>query len=101
MFFPYFFCFLKEQKNMAEGQRLTVLPVYSLFFGFLAAQTANEKVDNTLRSTNGLTPMGPSLIQIAYISSVFGLSLAVNVFIWYRVSGGMFNPAVSIRYLTL
>lgn len=40
-------------------------------------------------------PSGPSLLQISYIASVFGLSLAANVFIWYRVSGGMFNPSVS------
>lgn len=70
----------------------------SLFFGFIAAQTANEKLDNTLRATSSSTSSalsGPSLLQIAYISSVFGLSLAINVFIWYRISGGMFNPAVS------
>lgn len=74
-----------------------MLFLHSLFFGFIAAQTANEKLDNTLRVANGSSAAasGPSLIQIAYISSVFGLSLAVNVFIWYRVSGGMFNPAVS------
>lgn len=61
-----------------------------LFFGFAAAQTANEK-DDTL-SGNG--EGGPSLLQIAYIATAFGMSLAVNVWIFYRVSGGMFNPAV-------
>ncbi|KAJ4385550.1 Aquaporin-1 [Gnomoniopsis smithogilvyi] len=68
-----------------------------LFFGYIAAQTGNEKADITLRSAIGApaSPPGPSLIQISYISAVFGLSLATNVFIWYRVSGGMFNPSVS------
>lgn len=68
-----------------------------LFFGFVAAQTANEKQDITLRASVGAAgaPPGPSLLQISYISAVFGLSLAANAWIWYRVSGGMFNPSVS------
>lgn len=69
-----------------------------LFFGYVAAQTANEKRDITLRAAIGAAgaPPGPSLLQISYISAVFGLSLAANAWIWYRVSGGMFNPSVSI-----
>ncbi|KAH8780138.1 aquaporin-like protein [Diaporthe sp. PMI_573] len=68
-----------------------------LFFGYIAAQTANEKKDITLRAAIGAAaaPAGPSLLQISYISSVFGLSLAANVWIWYRVSGGMFNPSIA------
>lgn len=64
-----------------------------LFFGFAAAQVANEK-DDTLAANGG---SGPSLLQITYIAATFGISLAVNVWIFYRVSGGMFNPAVSAQ----
>lgn len=63
-----------------------------LFFSYAAAQVGNEKID-TLHPP--LAQPGPSLLQIIYISAVFGVSLAVNVWIFYRVSGGMFNPAVS------
>ena len=31
-----------------------------------------------------------------YISLSFGFSLAVNAWIFFRVSGGLFNPAVSL-----
>lgn len=62
-----------------------------LFFGFLAAQTGNEKTDTLRPATQ---QPGLSLVQISYIAAVFGLSLAVNVWIFYRVSGGQFNPAV-------
>lgn len=62
-----------------------------LFFSYAAAQIGNEKVD-TLRPV--LVQPGPSLLQITYIAGVFGVSLGVNVWIFYRVSGGMFNPAV-------
>lgn len=67
-----------------------------LFFSYAAAQIGNEKLD-TLRPI--LVQPGPSLLQISYISAVFGVSLGVNVWIFYRVSGGMFNPAVSLVVL--
>lgn len=63
-----------------------------LFFSYAAAQIGNEKEDS-LPLFNA--PAGLSLLQISYIAAVFGLSLGVNVWIFYRVSGGMFNPAVS------
>lgn len=62
-----------------------------LFLSFSAAQIANEKTD-TLRPI--LQQPGLSLLQITYIAAAFGLSLGVNVWIFYRVSGGQFNPAV-------
>ncbi len=34
--------------------------------------------------------------KLFYICMCFGMSLAVNVWIFYRLSGGMFNPAVAI-----
>lgn len=89
--------------DAARGHIVAVIGEYLgttmfLFFGYVAAQTANEKQDITLRAAIGAAgvPPGPSLLQISYISAVFGLSLAANAWIWYRVSGGMFNPSVSI-----
>jgi aquaporin related protein len=38
----------------------------------------------------------PSLLQIFFISAGFGLSLTINAWIFFRVSGSAFNPAVSI-----
>jgi len=34
--------------------------------------------------------------DVLYISLVFGFSLAVNVWIFFRVSGGLFNPAITL-----
>lgn len=36
-----------------------------------------------------------------YIALCFGFSLMVNVWVFYRVSGGLFNPAVSFHLVTL
>jgi aquaporin related protein len=33
--------------------------------------------------------------QLLYISLCFGFSLAVNVWVFFRISGGLFNPAVT------
>ena len=63
-----------------------------LFFGLAAGQIANGKPD-TINRTGSQS--APSLLQLIFISSGFGVGLAVNVWIFFRVSGGMFNPAVS------
>lgn len=55
-----------------------------LFFAFGGTQIAN-----TLTS-----PDEPDLSQLLYISLSFGFSLAVTAWVFYRISGGLFNPAV-------
>ena len=55
-----------------------------LFFAFGGTQIANT-----------LTPAdAPNLGQLLYISLSFGFSLAVTAWVFYRISGGLFNPAV-------
>jgi|SRR3569833_443086 len=41
---------------------------------------------------------GLSSLTVLIISMVYGFSLLVNVWAFYRISGGLFNPAVSSRY---
>jgi aquaporin related protein len=55
-----------------------------LFFAFAATQVAN-----TL-----LADSASKIATLLYISLAFGFSLAVNVWIFFRISGGLFNPAV-------
>jgi aquaporin related protein len=45
--------------------------------------------DNTAASTVNTS-------NLLYIALAFGFSLAVNAWIFFRVSGGLFNPAVSL-----
>lgn len=60
-----------------------------LLLSFIGAQTA--LVTNSYSDPNA--PLLP--FSLMYIAASFGTALAVNVWIFYRVSGGMFNPAVS------
>lgn len=57
-----------------------------LFFAFAGTQVAN-----TPKPAEGATPNTSNLL---YASLAFGFSLMVNVWAFYRVTGGLFNPAV-------
>jgi aquaporin rerated protein, other eukaryote len=63
-----------------------------LFFSFSIAQVA-------LSSVTATDNPRPNVLNILYIALGFGCSLAINVWLFYRVSGGMFNPAVGIQLL--
>lgn len=62
-----------------------------LFFAFAATQVANMAA-----ADNPLGNAGPDVIVLLYISLAFGFSLAVTAWVFFRISGGLFNPAVSM-----
>jgi aquaporin rerated protein, other eukaryote len=64
--------------------------VLFLFFSFAPAQIA-------VTAIKGAPGNLPNPADLLYIASAFGASLAVNVWAFYRINGGMLNPAV---YLT-
>lgn len=66
-----------------------------LFFAFAGTQVANVGGRNNQSSTTGgETGFSPEVLL--YISLVFGFSLMVNVWVFFRISGGLFNPAVTL-----
>ncbi|KAG9749654.1 hypothetical protein KCU73_g6773, partial [Aureobasidium melanogenum] len=60
-----------------------------LFFAFAGTQVANIQASTTTttNATNGFSP-----IVLLYTAVSFGFSLMVNVWIFFRISGGLFNP---------
>jgi aquaporin related protein len=63
-----------------------------LFFAFGGTQVAN-----LIAAANPTTgPFNASASVLLYISLAFGFSLAVNVWVFFRISGGLFNPAVRV-----
>ncbi|KAL3469797.1 aquaporin-like protein [Aspergillus californicus] len=69
-----------------------------LFFAFAGTQVAN-----TPRPAQGLrTELDPDLIlppdfdALMYSSVSFGFSLMVNIWAFFRITGGLFNPAVTL-----
>lgn len=63
-----------------------------LFLAFSATQVVNAGAAGTSTSVP-TTPNPPALL---YISLAFGFSLAVNAWVFFRISGGLFNPAVTL-----
>ncbi|KAK4495449.1 hypothetical protein PRZ48_013780 [Zasmidium cellare] len=66
-----------------------------LFFAFSATQVANAAAAGAGTSGGSLTQV-PNTSVLLYISLAFGFSLAVNAWVFFRISGGLFNPAVTL-----
>ncbi|KAK6516801.1 hypothetical protein TWF506_006687 [Arthrobotrys conoides] len=71
--------------------------VGTFLFLFMAFSVVSVTGHRALYTQEGASPVGgsdPALV--VYIALGFAVSLGVNVWIFYRVSGGMFNPAVTL-----
>lgn len=70
-----------------------------LFFAFGGTSVANTAATYSDVATSGQQndsiTQAPNTSVLLYISLAFGFSLMVNVWVFFRVSGGLFNPAVS------
>lgn len=60
-----------------------------LFFAFSATQVANFVAPGA-----GVS-QAPNTSNLLFIALSFGFSLAVNAWVFFRITGGLFNPAVS------
>lgn len=72
----------------------TIIAVIGEFVGtfmFLFFAFAGGQVSNTPKPLPGALPNTSNLL---YLSLSFGFSLLVNVWTFYRVTGGLFNPVV-------
>ncbi|WVN89049.1 uncharacterized protein L203_104265 [Cryptococcus depauperatus CBS 7841] len=66
----------------------------SLFILFCLGGTHVAQL--SVNTTSGNTDVALNTSSLFYISLSFGLSLTVNAWIFFRVSGGLFNSAVSL-----
>lgn len=68
-----------------------------LFFAFAGTQAANFGAGQEGK----VTPTAAGDFNsgtIIFIALSFGFSLMVNAWVFYRISGGLFNPAVSFPH---
>jgi aquaporin related protein len=72
-------------------------------FMFLSLAFSGTQIALNAADTDELTSSdrpAPNVSKLLYIAFAFGISLAINVAIFADVSGGKFNPAVSLtRFL--
>ena|SRR5947207_10912915 len=75
--------------NWARNEFVAFLGEFSGTFMFMFMAFAATQAANTLSA-------GPvSSSNLLYISLAFGFSLGINVWAFYRITGGLFNPSVS------
>lgn len=69
--------------------------LFVAFSGLQVAQMAREA--QLLRGGYDVNaPDAPDAASLMFVALVFGFSLALNAWVFFRVSGGIFNPAVSL-----
>jgi aquaporin related protein len=71
-------------------------------FMFLLFALGGTNVVNTAPAQGAnATDLAANPSKIMYISLVFGLSLMVNAWVFFRISGGLFNPAVTMGMMLI
>lgn len=71
-------------------------------FFFLWMAYSGQLMVGNQASSLALAGGGPSSETVVLISIVYGFSLLVNAWAFYRISGGLFNPAVCVpTYVSL
>lgn len=69
---------------------------FFLFFAFSGVQTANVSSNTNTGTTVITTTAQKNPSQLLYIALAFGFSLSANAWVYFRISGGLFNPAVRV-----
>jgi aquaporin related protein len=71
-------------------------------FMFLLFALGGTNVVNTApKSGANAVDLSANPSKIMYISLVFGLALTVNAWVFFRISGGLFNPAVTLGMMVV
>jgi aquaporin related protein len=83
--------------NLRNLVVLTVGEFFGTFMFLLLAFVGTQAALDTNDPSDPNAPLMP--FSLLYIAASFGCSLAVNVWVFYRVTGGMFNPAVTLGLL--
>lgn len=65
-------------------------------FMFLLFALGGTNVVNAAPADAQPADLAANPAKLLYISLCFGMSLMVNAWVFFRVSGGLFNPAVSV-----
>ncbi|GAA5835543.1 hypothetical protein JCM5353_002392 [Sporobolomyces roseus] len=77
----------------------TLFLLFALGGADVASRASTAIAGGTTRTEDGMSDSVAQVVNtsnLLYIALSFGLSLAVNVWIFFRVSGGLFNPAVTL-----
>lgn len=88
----------KKIAYMSPTQRRHFVAMVGEFVGttlFLWFAFSGAQVINTIVPADNPDP-AVQASQVMFLALTFGFSLMVNAWVFYRISGGLFNPAVCI-----
>ena len=79
----------------AKNHFIAMMAEFTGTFMFLFFAFGGTNVVNTAPLNAQPADLAANPSKILFISLCFGFSLAVNAWVFFRISGGLFNPAVS------
>ncbi|KAF2083852.1 aquaporin, partial [Saccharata proteae CBS 121410] len=87
-------------RRLPDGARNHFIAMCGEYVGtvlFLYFALSGTQVANNINTSDGqsVAQTGANPQQLQYIALAFGFSLAVNAWVFFRISGGLFNPAVT------
>ena len=89
--------FLDFLPTSVKGHIVACVGEFVGTFMFLLFALGGTNVVNTAPAEGAnATDLSANPSKIMYIALVFGMSLAVNAWVFFRISGGLFNPAVTL-----
>ncbi|KAH7389902.1 aquaporin-like protein [Pyrenochaeta sp. MPI-SDFR-AT-0127] len=89
--------FLDVLPTSIKGHIVACVGEFVGTFMFLLFALGGTNVVNTAPAEGAnATELSANPSKIMYIALVFGMSLAVNAWVFFRISGGLFNPAVTL-----
>jgi aquaporin related protein len=79
------------KNEIVAGMSEFIGTVLFLMFAFGGTNVANVPADNSGNTSVNVTS-GSNTTILLYIALCFGFSLTVNAWVFFRISGGLFNP---------
>jgi aquaporin related protein len=95
------FPFTRLSKNVKGHVVACVGELVGTFMFLLFALGGTNVVNTAPKSGANAVDLSANPSKIMYISLVFGLALTVNAWVFFRISGGLFNPAVTLGMMVV
>jgi aquaporin related protein len=96
---------LPFSRHLGKGVKGHIVACVGEFVGtfmFLLFALGGTNVVNTApKDGANAVDLSANPSKIMYISLVFGLALTVNAWVFFRISGGLFNPAVTLGMMVV
>jgi aquaporin related protein len=94
--------FLHVLPKAVKGHVVACVGEFVGTFMFLLFALGGTNVVNTAPAVGAnAEDLSANPSKIMFIALVFGMSLAVNAWVFFRISGGLFNPAVTLGMMAV